>query len=140
MPTYLVTDNELLIDVMVEAKRPAGAIQALVSNRFTVSDALETGDALRRLRAGTPFLEEGESVAMDLHGNEGEPLPSEHAPTAMRFGEAGLVPAALPELSSFEADGGASQELADPESQASASDAGRPLFERMSAAMAQNPA
>lgn len=57
MPTYLVTDSQTKSRIMVEAQRPQTALSLLIENRFTVSAALEAGDAIRLTRDGVDFLD-----------------------------------------------------------------------------------
>lgn len=57
MPTYLVTDKQTKSRIMVEAQRPQTALSLLIENRFTVSAALEAGDAIRLTRDGVDFLD-----------------------------------------------------------------------------------
>ena len=58
MPVYLVTDNNTGSSTMVEASRPAGALSALIENRFDVSPALDAADALNLMWTGVVFLRE----------------------------------------------------------------------------------
>lgn len=68
MPVYLVTDTLAGHKVMVEAERPAGAITALVNNRFDVSQGLAAGDALRLMGEGISFINaESPSVIEEGH-------------------------------------------------------------------------
>lgn len=71
MPTYLVTDKQTKSRVMVEAQRPQTALSLLIENRFTVSAALEAGDAIRLTRDGVDFLDANSAEA----GPEAERVP-----------------------------------------------------------------
>lgn len=56
MPVYLVTDRLTDVRTMVEASRPAGALSALIDNRFDVSPALDATDALKHMSQGVPYI------------------------------------------------------------------------------------
>lgn len=71
MPTYLVTDKQTKSRIMVEAQRPQTALSLLIENRFTVSAALEAGDAIRLTRDGVDFLDANPAEA----GPEAERVP-----------------------------------------------------------------
>lgn len=60
MPTYLVTDK-LGEAVMVEAQRPAAAVSLMVADRFTVSEALTTAEAIRFTQRGVRFIDPSET-------------------------------------------------------------------------------
>lgn len=67
MPVYLVTDRVTDVRTMVEASRPAGALSALIDNRFDVSPALDATDALKLITQGIAYLASA----------EGDPVPSD---------------------------------------------------------------
>lgn len=56
MPVYLVTDSITAVRTMVEAARPAGALSALIDNRFDVSPALDATEALKHMSQGVPYI------------------------------------------------------------------------------------
>lgn len=56
MPVYLVTDSVTAVRTMVEAARPAGALSALIDNRFDVSPALDATEALKHMSQGVPYI------------------------------------------------------------------------------------
>jgi hypothetical protein len=56
MPVYLITDTQCDTKVMVEADRPAGAINALINDRFVASSSLDAAAALAHAADGVHFL------------------------------------------------------------------------------------
>lgn len=92
MPVYLVTDKQTNTRMMVEAERPAAAINTLVNARFDVSVALDavaaiglTGDGVKFLKADADFAA-SEPVAEEAEhdqdtGGEVTPAP-DHTATA----------------------------------------------------------
>jgi hypothetical protein len=74
MPTYLVSDKLTRENIMVEAQRPSGAIAALIADRFTVSDALTSAQAIRHAYAGIPFIDPSEVVETISQEPKREPL------------------------------------------------------------------
>lgn len=63
MPVYLVTDTLSDLKVMVEADRPAGAIAAMVQDRFEVSTGLDAVAALGLAADGVRFIKVGRDHA-----------------------------------------------------------------------------
>lgn len=101
MPVYLVTDNNTGSSTMVEASRPAGALSALIENRFDVSPALDAADALNFMASGVVFLRETSAQPA------ADPLGAMIADTADEY----EMPPERPSLESFVAAADADDDL-----------------------------
>jgi len=65
MPVYKIYDKLTDITVMVEAARPNAAIAALTADRFSASEGLTAGDALRLATQGVKFITVGDEAEVD---------------------------------------------------------------------------
>lgn len=84
MPVYLVTDTHGTGRIMVEAARPAGALSAMIENRFDVSPALDAADALDLMTKGVVFLR-AEDAAPIAGEPAAEPEAAEARPALEAF-------------------------------------------------------
>jgi hypothetical protein len=100
MPTYPITDVKTGEVFLVDAAKPAGALAAVVGERYTIGAALDAAEAMDMLQSGATRIDArcpiAEATMPEIAGKQKSSAADN--PVAAGQGGGGINPALPPEL------------------------------------------